>query len=288
MQIIASILIDSLSYAMVLFMISIGMSMTMGLMRVVNMAHGAFAMMGGFLAAAAPAFLHIPFELGVLIAIAAVALASLPMEAVLIRRVYHRPPLDQMLMTLGVMYIFIAAADVMFGSMTTAVNFPSYLSGSANLGFRSMPRDRLYVIGIGLTVALLIWLGIERSSFGIRVRAAVDNPAIAQAVGIDTARIYAITFAIGAGLAALGGIAGSQMLPMESTYASKYLVIILAVVAVGGHQSLIGTLAAALLLGFIDTATKYLAPSFSSIAFYITMFVVLMVRPGGLIGHGSR
>lgn len=284
MNLLGSILIDGVSYAMVLFMISVGLSMTMGLMRVVNMAHGAFAMAGGFLAAALPRLLGVGFELSVLLALLAVALLALPIEALLIRRFYRRSTLDQMLVTIGLMFICIAGANVLFGSAITAIVLPDYLSGTIDLGFRSMPRSRLAVIGLGLAVAAALWLAVERSSFGVRVRAAVDHPGIAQAVGIDTRRVYAMAFALGAALAALGGIAGAELLPMEPAYASKYLVMFLAVVAVGGHGTLLGSLLAALLLGIAETAAKYLYPEMASIIFYLTMFGVLTVRPHGLLG----
>ena len=149
---------------------------------------------------------------------------------------------------------------------------------------RSVPVHRIAVAVLGLVVLALLWFSVERSSFGIKVRAAVDNAPIAQAVGINTTRIYAVAFAAGAGLAALGGIAGAELLPMEPAYASKYLVTFLAVVAVGGHGTLLGSFLAAMLLGMVDTSMKYLVPQLSSIAFFLTMFLVLLVRPHGLFG----
>lgn len=285
LSLLGSILVDGVAYAMILFLITIGLSMTMGLMRVVNLAHGAFAMLGGFLAAKLPAAFGLPIWLGFVLAIAAVAVVALPIERLLIRRFYKRPELDQMLMTMGLMFVAIAGANLLFGSALTAVAMPEAFAGSVDLGFRSVPRHRLIVLATGLAVVALLWFTVERSSFGIRVRAAVDNAAIAQAVGIDTTKIYALTFALGAALAALGGIAGAELLPMEPTYAAKYLVTFLAVVAVGGHGSLFGSFAAALLLGVIETAMKYLVPQLASAAFFLTMFVVLLVRPQGLFGR---
>jgi branched-chain amino acid transport system permease protein len=165
---------------------------------------------------------------------------------------------------------------------------PGYMTGSADLGFRMFPRHRLAVILLGVIVIVALWFVVERSTFGIKVRAAVDDPAIAQAIGIDTSRIHIIAFAAGAALAALGGIAGAELLPMESNYAGKYLVVILAVVAVGGHGTIFGSFIAALLLGLVETAAKYTVPDLSSIAFFLTMFAVLLLRPQGLMGRGAH
>ena len=144
------------------------------------------------------------------------------------------------------------------------------------------------MIILGLCVSALLWVFIERSRFGIRLRAAVDNAGIAESVGINTPGVYAVAFGIGAALAALGGIAGAELLPMEANYPIKYLVLFLAVVSVGGQGTLLGAFLAALLLGIVDTASKYLLPSFASVSMYLTMFVILAIRPQGLLGrvHG--
>lgn len=285
LALLGNILLDGVAYAMILFMITVGLSMTMGLMRVVNMAHGGFAMAGGFLAATLPGLLGLPPLAAIVVAVVAVAVAALPIERWLIRRFYRRPEMDQMLVTIGLMFVMIALATLVFGSGTTNLKLPEAMLGTVDLGSRSIPRHRLWVMGLGVAVLAVLWLSVEKSSFGIRVRASVDNAAIAQAMGINTTRIYAIAFAAGAGLAALGGIAGAELLPMEPAYASKYLVIFLAVVAVGGHGTLLGSFLAALLLGTVDTATKYLLPQLSSIVFYLTMFLVLLIRPQGLFGR---
>lgn len=282
---LSSILIDGITYAMILFMISVGLSMTMGLMRVVNLAHGAFAMLGGFLAASIPTRLGVPIGLGFVLAIAVVSVVAVLFERILLRRFYRRDDLDQMLVTIGLMFVATAAVNLMFGSTVTSVALPEVFTGSVDLGFRSIPRHRLIVVACGLVVVTVLWLTVDRSSFGIRVRASVDNAPIARAIGIDTTKIYAATFAIGAALAALGGIAGAELLPMEPTYASKYLVILLAVVAVGGNGNLFGSFFAALLLGIVETSMKYMVPQLASAAFFMTMIIVLLVRPHGLFGR---
>lgn len=285
MTLFASIMIDGIAYAMILFMITVGLSIALGLMHVVNMAHGAFAMLGGF---AAVTLMHRAgwcFEFAVPAAVLFTALASLPIERYLISRVYRRPELDQALLTIGVAFVAIALVNLWLGASFSAIELPPWLSGPIDLGFRSFPRHRLAVILLGFLVSAALWVFIERSRFGIRLRAAVDNAGIAQAVGINTTLLYSSAFAIGAGLAALGGIAGAELLPMEANYPVKYLVLFLAVVAVGGQGTLFGTFLAAILLGVVDTAAKYLLPDIASISFYLTMLVVLAVRPQGLFGR---
>jgi branched-chain amino acid transport system permease protein len=285
LELIGNIALDSAAYAMILFMITIGLSMTMGLLRIVNLAHGAFAMMGGFLVASLPGWLGLSVWSSIVVAIAAVALLALPIERWLLRRFYGRSDLDQMLVTIGFMFICVALANTIFGSGIVSVPLPDALQGSVEIGPRLLQRHRIFVMLLGLAVLGILWFAVERSSFGIRVRAAVDNADIAQAVGIDTTRVYALAFCSGAALAALGGIVGAELLPMEASYASKYLVIFLAVVAVGGQGTLFGSFVAALLLGTVETATKYLLPQLSSIAFFLTMFLVLLIRPQGLFGR---
>jgi len=281
----ASIMIDGIAYAMILFMITVGLSIALGLMHVVNMAHGAFAMLGGFAAVTLMNRASWRFEFAVPAAVLLTALASLPIERYLISRVYRRRELDQALLTIGVAFVAIALVNLWLGASFSAIELPPWLTGPIDLGFRSFPRHRLAVILLGFLVSAALWVFIERSRFGIRLRAAVDNAGIAQAVGINTTLLYSSAFAIGAGLAALGGIAGAELLPMEANYPVKYLVLFLAVVAVGGQGTLFGTFLAAILLGVVDTAAKYLLPDIASISFYLTMLVVLAVRPLGLFGR---
>lgn len=284
LELLASIAIDSAAYGMVLFIITVGLSLTMGLMRVVNLAHGAFAMAGGFVMVSLVTRLNMSPWLAMVAAVALVALAAWPIERWLVRFFYRRNELDQMLVTIGLMFVCMALANIAFGSGITRLELPAALQGSIQVGARMVPVHRIFVLVLGLLATLVLWLTIERSDFGIRVRAAVDNAPIAAAVGIDTARVYGLVFALGAALAALGGIAGAELLPLEPSYAGKYLVIFLAVIAVGGHGTVAGSLLAALLLGGVETAAKYLLPQVASIAFFLTMMIVLVLRPQGLFG----
>jgi len=284
MSTLISILIDGVSYGVVLFVIAVGLSITMGLMRVVNMAHSGFAMMGGFAAAAIVA-MGVRFEIATVLAVLIVAAISLPVERLLMRRVYGKSELEQALLTIGLVYIVIAGCNSLFGATVTSLTFPSYVTGPITILGHTAAKYRIVLIGIGSLLALLLWFFLERSDFGLKVRAAVDNAATAQTLGINTSRLYAVAFAAGAGMAALGGVLGSQLMPMEPSYALKYLILVLAVVTVGGLGTIGGTFAAALLLGILDTAAKYLLPEIASTAFYLVMFLVLIVRPQGLFGR---
>jgi branched-chain amino acid transport system permease protein len=284
MTLLASILIDGIAYGMVLFMISVGLTVTLGLMRVVNLAHGLFAMLGGYFAATLMSRFGFAWILAVSVAPLLVAVAGIGLERSLVRLVYGRSELDQVLLTIGVAFVGIAATGVLFGTSIVSVPLPAFLSGATDLGFRMMPTQRLAAIVAGGLAAVAIWLLLERTMFGIRLRATVDDTAAAQGLGIEASRVYALTFALGAALAAIGGVVGAQLLPIEPNYVLKYLVLFLAVVAVGGLGSVWGSLVAALALGTIETAGKYLMPELATIGLYAAMLAILTWRPAGLFG----
>lgn len=285
MSLIASILIDSVAYGMVLFVISIGLSITLGLMGFVNLAHGVFAMAGGYGAAWLMRSYGLGYELAVVAAVLLVALAAWPLQRWLYSRLQHRSDLDQVLFTIGLVFVGIAGMGVLFGNAITPLPLPEYLRGSVDVGFRVVPTQRVAVVVVGILVLVgLVWL-LERTRFGIETRAAVEDASAARALGIRTSRVYVLGFSLGAGLAALGGVIGAELLPLEPYYPLKYLVVLLAVVAVGGVGSPLGLLASALLLGTVETAAKYLVPSLSSILFFATMLAVLAWRPAGLFGR---
>jgi len=284
-QLIASILVDGISYGMVLFIISVGLSITMGLMRVVNLAHGVFAMLGGYVAVAVATRLGLRPELSAALAIAAVATLAWPLERWLFRRIYGRSELQQVLLTIGIVFVGMAAVGTLFGNGLTAFALPGYMQGTIDIGFRVLPRHRLAVLLAGGLVLLGLWILFSRTGFGISMRASVDKAQAAEALGIDTSRVYRYGFMLGAALAALGGILGAELLPLEPYYPLKYLVLFLAVVAVGGMGSVFGSFAAALLLGLVETASKYLMPEIASIMFYATMLLALSWRPQGLFGR---
>lgn len=285
MNLLINIAVDGFIYGMLLFIITVGLSITMGLMRFVNLAHGMFAVLGGFIAIMAIEQGGLPFGIAVVLAVVAVGLLSIPLERFVISRVYNRSPLDQILLTIGIVFIVVALIGMVFGTRMSVMPFPPMLSGSLDIGFRVMPSQRVLVLVTGLGAFAFLWLLVEKTRFGIRLRAAVDHPSTAAAVGINTRTVATIAFALGASMAALGGIVGASLLPIESFYPLKYMVLFLSVVAVGGLGSLGGTLAGALILGVIDTATKYLAPELSSVLFFSAVIVIISLRPHGLFGR---
>lgn len=285
MQTVFSIGVDALAYGMVLFVISIGLSVTMGLMRVVNLAHGAFAMIGGYIASYAARDLGLAYALAVLLAVFGTILIAIPVERFLYRRIYGQPELTQVLMTIGITFCIIGIANYVFGPTLKTIPTPDALRQSVSLGFRTVSAHRLFVIGCGLAVALGLWYFIERTAFGVKLRAAVDNAAMAAALGVKTQVVYAVSFAVAVGLAAFGGVVGAELLPIEPYYALRYMVTFLVVVSVGGAGSIPGALAACLLLGAIDTTGRYLMPEFGEFFFYLAVIAIVWIFPRGLAGR---
>jgi branched-chain amino acid transport system permease protein len=285
MSLILNIAIDGIAYGMILFMISVGLSVTMGLMRVINLAHGAFALVGGALAHTLILGAGLGYLMAVPLAIAGVVIIALVSQRVLFRRIYRLGQLQQVLATIGITFMVIAIVNNLLGSSLLAIPLPSFLQQSVELGFRTLPAHRLAVIAIGLAVVAGLFLTLERSRFGTRLRAAVDNRNIASALGINTDTIYAATFCLSAGLAALGGILGAELLPIDAYFPLRYMVLFLIVVAVGGLGSISGSFAAAIVLGILETASRYLIPDFGTIIFFTAVMALLAVRPAGLLGR---
>lgn len=285
MHSILSVAVDAFAYGMVLFVISIGLSVTMGLMRVVNLAHGAFAMIGGYIASYAAQSLGLGYAAAILLAIFGTIVIAVPIERLLYRRIYGAPELTQVLMTIGITFMIIGIANYVFGPTLKTIPLPPQLQGSVDLGFRTIAAHRIFAIVCGLAVAALLWFAIERTAFGIKLRASVDNAAMAAALGVRTEIIYAASFAVAVGLAALGGVVGAELLPVEPYYALRYMVTFLVVVSVGGAGSITGALIACLFLGGIDTAGRYWMPEFGEFFFYLAVIAVICVFPRGLAGR---
>ncbi|WP_306133011.1 branched-chain amino acid ABC transporter permease [Roseivivax marinus] len=280
-----NIAVDGMAYGMILFMIAVGLSVTMGLMRVVNLAHGGFALIGGALAHWLGQDLGLGFLPALFLAIAGTVAVALPLERVIYRRIYGFGELQQVLATIGLTFLMIATINLWQGSTLLPVGLPAVLSQPIDLGFRTLPAHRIAVIVLGVAVIVGLWLLLDKTRFGIRLRAAVDNRGTASAHGINTDRIYMATFGLGAALAALGGIMGAELLPIEAYYPLRYMVLFLIVVAVGGMGSIAGSFLAALGLGIVETAARYLVPDFATIAFFVLVIALLAIRPQGLMGR---
>jgi branched-chain amino acid transport system permease protein len=282
---LVSILFHGLAFAMVLYIVSVGLSLTMGLMGFVNLAHGAFAMVGGYVAVTLMNVYHVPFGLALLAAFIVVALVSAVLERTLYTRLYGAGELEQVLFTIGLVFMAGAVMRELFGPVPLPVTPPAMLSGQLDLGFRTVPMYRAFLIIVSFVLIILLWLGIERTNFGARLRASVDNRRMAESIGIDTGLLFTLTFSLGSGLAAFGGGLGADILAIYPGYAVEYLVYFLIVVAVGGLGSIRGPFVAALLLGIGDTACKYLVPEFGAFFIYTAMIGLLMWRPAGLFGR---
>jgi branched-chain amino acid transport system permease protein len=284
---VLSIAFHGLAYAMVLYLISVGLSITMGLMGFVNLAHGAFAMAGGYVSLTLMNRAGVNFFLAIAIAIIVVGLASAVLERLLYARLYGAGDLDQVLLTIGLVFMSVAAARFIWGAVPQPVVLPEYLRGQIEIASRVFPTYRSFLILVGAVIVTALWFGIERTSYGARIRAAVDNRRMAESIGIDTAALFTATFAVGSGLAALGGALGADILAIDPTYTQTHLVNILIVVVVGGLGSVRGPFYAALLLGISDTACKYLIPEFGAFYIYAATLAVLLWRPRGLFAARS-
>ncbi|HXE17708.1 MAG TPA: branched-chain amino acid ABC transporter permease [Stellaceae bacterium] len=277
-----SVLLDGAAYGMILFIISVGLTVTMGLMRVVNLAHGAFAMIGGYLAAVMIQK-GLPFFAAAIAAALAVGVLGAVAEVLLYKPLYRRGELPQALMTFGLTFVVIAALTSIFGSNVKPLAVPVWLAGNTNLGFTQYPTYRLFLIALGAVMALGLWLLIDRTLYGARLRAAVDNARMARAVGMDVNLLFTGTFAGGCALAGFGGVVGADMLPVEPYYALRYLVIFLVVVAVGGIGNFKGSFVAALAIGIVSTVFTFLLPGASAYIVYAMVLVLLLWRPHGLL-----
>jgi branched-chain amino acid transport system permease protein len=284
-SVIVSILFHGLANAMILYIIAVGLSVTLGLMGFVNLAHGMFAMAGGYLAVTLMGRLEFPFAAAVILAALAVAAASVPLERLLYARLYGAGELEQVLFTIGLIFVSIAVAKSIFGPLSQPFIAPAALTGQIDLGFQRFPTYRALIIVVGLTIIVTLWLTIERTRFGAKVRAAVDNRRMAQSLGIHTDRLFTLTFALGSGLAALGGGLAVNIVGLTPTFAIQYLVFFLIVVSVGGLGSIRGTVLAALVLGIVDNAGKYLYPTGGAFFLYAATIILLLLRPAGLYGR---
>jgi branched-chain amino acid transport system permease protein len=269
---------------MILYVISVGLSVTMGLMGFINLAHGVFAMAGGYIFSTVMGRLGVPFPLALLLAFVAVALGSIVLERLLYARLYTAGDLAQVLFTIGLIYASVAIARMVYGTLAVPIFLPDYLRGQVHFMGREFPTYRVFLIVISALIIVALWFGVERTRWGAMVRAAVDNRGMAQSVGINTRVLFMGTFALGSGLAGLGGALGADILPVDWGYPFEHLVYFLIVVAVGGLGSLRGPFIAALLIGVADTACKYWIPEFGAFLVYAATIALLLWRPLGLFG----
>jgi branched-chain amino acid transport system permease protein len=281
---VIGVLFDGIAYGMLLFLLSVGLSVTLGLMNFVNLAHCAFAMLGGYVTVLLMNSFGWPFFATLPMAFIVTAVVSVGFERVLYRRLYRASDLDQVLLTIGIAFISVAVAAYFFGTTQQPINVPPYMRGSFNVMGLDIAVYRLFLVGVGGVITLLLVGALELTRFGAQVRASVDNQRMASGLGINVERTFAITFAIGSGLAGLGGALAIEIVGLDPNFAFTYLIYVLIVVSVGGLGSIAGSLVAAILIGVSDIAGKYYVPQLGAFLIYLVMLAILMWRPAGLFG----
>lgn len=281
-----TILFDGIAYGMLLFILAVGLSVTMGLMNFINLAHGAFAMAGGYITVLLMQRLDVPFLLCLPLAFLGSALIGAVLERTLYRPLYHRPHLDQVLFSIGMVFMATASVDYFIGSTQQIIQLPEWLKGRTELStddwILGMGHYRLFIIAVCVALTVGLQYVLSRTRFGSRLRAAVDDQRVAAGLGINVNMVFLTTFAVGSGLAGLGGALGAEVLGLDPNFPLKFMVYFLIVVAVGGTTSISGPLLAALLLGIADVAGKYYIPKLGAFIVYALMIAILIWRPQGL------
>ena len=284
---VVSMLLGGAAAGMVLFIVSVGLSVTMGLMGFVNLAHGAFAMLGGYVIVLVMRHWGVGFVAALAIGFIVTAAFSAVLERLLYARLYRAGELDQVLFTIGLVFIFIASLTLLVGPENQPVPLPAELRGQLDLGFLRYRTYSIFLIVVGIVIVVGLWLGFERTRFGAQIRAAVDNRRMAESLGINIDRLFSVTFAFGSGMAALGGGLGAEFLGLDPQYALKYLVFFLIVVAVGGLGRITGVFYASLIIGVLDFVLKTYLPQGGTMFIYVLTILLLLWRPQGLFGKAT-
>jgi branched-chain amino acid transport system permease protein len=284
---VASMLLGGLAAGMVLFIVSVGLSVTMGLMGFVNLAHGAFAMLGGYVIVLSMRQWGLDFISALALGFIVIATVSVVFERLLYVRLYRAAELDQVLFTIGLVFIMIASVTLLIGPENQQLTLPAWLQGQIDLGILQYRTYSIFLIVVGIVIVTVLWLGFERTRMGAQIRAAVDNRRMAESLGINIGRLFTITFAFGSGMAALGGGLGAEFLGLDPQYPLKYLVYFLIVVAVGGLGRVTGVFFAALLIGVLDFVLKKYLPQGGTLFVYALTILLLLLRPQGLFGGKS-
>jgi branched-chain amino acid transport system permease protein len=277
-----TILFDGIAYGMLLFVLAVGLAVTMGLMNFINLAHGAFAMAGGYVTVLLMQRYDVPFLVCLPLAFIVPALLGAVLERTLYRPLYHKPHLDQVLFSIGLAFMSVAAVDFYVGSTQQIMQLPEWLKGRTEIGSLGMGHYRLFIIAVCAALTIGLQYILAKTRFGSRLRASVDDQRVAAGMGINVNVVFLSTFAFGSGLAGLGGALGAEVLGLDPTFPLKFMIYFLIVVAVGGTSSITGPLLAALLLGIADVAGKYYIPKMGGFIVYSLMIVILLWKPHGL------
>ncbi len=282
-----TLLFDGIAYGMLLFVLAVGLAVTLGLMNFINLAHGAFAMAGGYTTVLLMNRLGVPFLVCLPLAFLGSALLGAVLEPTLYRRMYARPHLDQVLFSIGLVFMAVAGVDYFVGSTQQNIQLPEWLKGRFDIEWVGIGKYRLFIIVVCAALTLVLQWVLSRTRFGSQLRAAVDDPRVAGGLGLNVNRIFLFTFAVGSGLAGLGGALGAEVLGLSPDFPLKFMIYFLIVCAVGGTTTITGPLLAALLLGIADVAGKYYVPKLGAFIVYTLMIVILMVRPQGLFARAG-
>jgi branched-chain amino acid transport system permease protein len=282
-----TLLFDGIAYGMLLFVLAVGLAVTLGLMNFINLAHGAFAMAGGYITVLLMNRLGVPFLATLPLAFLGTALIGAVLEPLLYRRLYGKPHLDQVLFSIGLVFMAVTGVDFIIGSMQQNITLPAWLQGRFDISWIGIGKYRLFIIVVcaALTIGLQ-WM-LSNTRFGSQLRASVDDPRVAGGLGLNVNRIFLLTFAVGSGLAGLGGALGAEILGLDPSFPLKFMIYFLIVVSVGGTTTLTGPLLAALLLGIADVAGKYYIPKLGAFIVYTLMIVILLIRPQGLFARAG-
>ena len=280
-------LFDGVAYGMLLFVLACGLAVTLGLMNFVNLAHGAFAMAGGYVCMVLVNRMGWPFFAALPLAFVSSAAIGIVLERTLYRHLYARSHLDQVLFTIGLTFMSVAAVDYIQGSSRVFINLPAALQGQFDVFGVGIGRYRLMIIVICGLLTIGLQMVLAKTRFGSRLRAAVDDARVAQGLGINTSQVFLLTFAVGSGLAGLGGALGAEVLGLDPSFPLKFMIYFLIVVSVGGTTTITGPLLAALLLGIADVFGKYYVPKLGAFIVYTLMIVILTLRPQGLFGRSA-
>ncbi len=277
-----TLLFDGIAYGMLLFVLAVGLAVTLGLMNFINLAHGAFAMAGGYITVLAMNRLGVPFLVCLPLAFLGAALLGALLEPLLYRRMYARPHLDQVLFSIGLVFIAVTSVDYLVGSMQQNIQVPAWLQGRFDIEWVGIGKYRLFIIVVCAALTLALQWVLSRTRFGSQLRASVDDRRVAGGLGLNVNRIFLLTFAVGSGLAGLGGALGAEVLGLDPSFPLKFMIYFLIVCSVGGTTTITGPLLAALLLGIADVMGKYYAPKLGAFIVYTLMIVILLLRPQGL------
>ena len=282
-----TLLFDGIAYGMLLFVLAVGLAVTLGLMNFINLAHGAFAMAGGYITVLLMNRLGVPFLVCLPLAFLGSALLGAALEPTLYRRMYARPHLDQVLFSIGLVFMAVAGVDYFVGSTQQNIQLPVWLKGRLDIEWVGIGKYRLFIIVVCAALTLVLQWVLSRTRFGSQLRASVDDPRVAGGLGLNVNRIFLFTFAVGSGLAGLGGALGAEVLGLDPGFPLKFMIYFLIVCAVGGTTTITGPLLAALLLGIADVAGKYYVPKLGAFIVYTLMIVILMLRPQGLFARAG-